>query len=67
MVSLDDFDQRLNQTMERNAFLESELDEKDSLSVTVQRLHDETRGTISYFLVPMFNFTSMHLYCRPPS
>ena len=44
MVSLDDFEQRLNQTLERNAFLESELDEKDSLTVTVQRLHDEARG-----------------------
>nr|XP_002127520.2 nuclear distribution protein nudE homolog 1 [Ciona intestinalis] len=43
IVSLDDFEQRLNQALERNAFLESELDEKDSLSVTVQRLRDEAR------------------------
>lgn len=58
MVSLDDFDQRLNQTMERNAFLESELDEKDSLSVTVQRLHDETRGMkLSSYVVVFFNFS----------
>uniref|UniRef100_H2ZKZ3 NUDE domain-containing protein n=1 Tax=Ciona savignyi TaxID=51511 RepID=H2ZKZ3_CIOSA len=43
IVSLEDFDHRLNQAYERNAFLESELDEKDSLSVTVQRLRDEAR------------------------
>ena len=28
---------------ERNAFLESELDEKDNLKAAVQRLKDETR------------------------
>ncbi|XP_076808734.1 nuclear distribution protein nudE homolog 1-like [Clavelina lepadiformis] len=43
IVSLDDFEQRLNQALERNAFLESELDEKDSLAITVQRLRDEAR------------------------
>ena len=51
MVSLDDFEQRLNQALERNAFLESELDEKDSLTVTVQRLHDEARGTFILYLL----------------
>ncbi|XP_008327728.1 nuclear distribution protein nudE-like 1-B [Cynoglossus semilaevis] len=43
IVSLDDFEGRLNQAIERNAFLESELDEKESLLVSVQRLKDEAR------------------------
>ncbi|XP_072339291.1 nuclear distribution protein nudE-like 1 isoform X1 [Scyliorhinus torazame] len=43
IVSLEDFEQRLNQAIERNAFLESELDEKESLLVSAQRLKDEAR------------------------
>lgn len=43
VVSLEDFEMRLNQAIERNAFLESELDEKETLSDTVQRLKDEAR------------------------
>lgn len=43
-MSLEDFEQRLNQAIERNAFLESELDEKESLLESVQRLKDEARG-----------------------
>ncbi|XP_023205311.1 nuclear distribution protein nudE-like 1-B [Xiphophorus maculatus] len=43
IVSLEDFESRLNQAIERNAFLESELDEKESLLVSVQRLKDEAR------------------------
>lgn len=45
-MSLEDFEGRLNQAIERNAFLESELDEKESLLVSVQRLKDEARGKI---------------------
>lgn len=41
---MEDFEQRLNQAIERNAFLESELDDKESLLVSVQRLKDEARG-----------------------
>ncbi|XP_022317848.1 nuclear distribution protein nudE homolog 1-like [Crassostrea virginica] len=41
VVSLEDFEVRLNQAIERNAFLESELDEKETLTETVQRLKDE--------------------------
>lgn len=33
-----------SQAIERNAFLESELDEKEALLDTVQRLKDEARG-----------------------
>ena len=44
MVSLETFDERQSQALERNALLESELDEKDALAVTVQRLRDEARG-----------------------
>ncbi|XP_052764816.1 nuclear distribution protein nudE-like 1-B isoform X2 [Mya arenaria] len=43
VVSLEDFETRLNQAIERNAFLESELDEKETLCETVQRLKDEAR------------------------
>lgn len=44
MTSLEDFEARLNLAIERNAFLESELDEKEALKVMVQRLKDEARG-----------------------
>ncbi|XP_063171058.1 nuclear distribution protein nudE homolog 1 isoform X2 [Candoia aspera] len=43
ITTLEDFEQRLNQAIERNAFLESELDEKESLLESVQRLKDEAR------------------------
>lgn len=43
-MSLEDFELRLNQAIERNAFLESELDEKENLLESVQRLKDEARG-----------------------
>ncbi|GFN79843.1 nuclear distribution protein nude homolog 1 [Plakobranchus ocellatus] len=43
IVSLEDFEQRLNQALERNVLLESELDEKGQLLDTVQRLKDEAR------------------------
>lgn len=43
LASLEDFEARMNATIERNAFLESELDEKESLKASVQRLKDETR------------------------
>lgn len=41
--SLEDFEQRLNEAIERNAILENELDEKETLVETVQRLKDEAR------------------------
>jgi len=43
LASLEDFEGRLNIAIERNAFLESELDEKENLKAVVQRLKDETR------------------------
>ncbi|XP_014351050.1 nuclear distribution protein nudE homolog 1 [Latimeria chalumnae] len=43
IMSLEEFEQRLNQAIERNAFLESELDEKENLTESVQRLKDEAR------------------------
>lgn len=43
-MSLEDFEQRMNHVIERNAFLESELDEKENLLESVQRLKDEARG-----------------------
>jgi len=41
--SLESFDARLNNAIERNAFLENELEEKEQLVITVQRLKDESR------------------------
>lgn len=38
------FEGALNQAYEKNAFLESEVDEKGVLQVKLQRLMDETRG-----------------------
>eukprot|EP00095_Tigriopus_kingsejongensis_P010217 maker-scaffold78_size404448-snap-gene-3.27 protein:Tk10217 transcript:maker-scaffold78_size404448-snap-gene-3.27-mRNA-1 annotation:"nuclear distribution protein nude-like 1" len=43
LASLEDFEARLNVAIERNAFLESELDEKESLKAAVQRMKDETK------------------------
>ncbi|CAF0745533.1 unnamed protein product [Didymodactylos carnosus] len=42
-VSLETFEKQLNQALEQNALLENELDEKEQLTETVQRLRDETR------------------------
>ena len=70
MVSLEDFEQRLNQAIERNAFLESELDDKESLLVSVQRLKDEARGmaclisSVSWYIVRLLTETcSNHSSC----
>lgn len=41
--TLEDFEQRLNQALERNAYLENELEEKEQLQETIQRLKDESR------------------------
>lgn len=46
-MSLEDFEQRMNHVIERNAFLESELDEKENLLESVQRLKDEARGMLT--------------------
>lgn len=43
-VSLGEFETKMNLAIERNALLESELDEKESLQAMVQRLKDEARG-----------------------
>jgi len=45
ITTIDDFEAKLNQAIERNAFLESELDEKEALKEMVQRLKDESRET----------------------
>jgi DNA-directed RNA polymerase specialized sigma54-like protein len=49
-VSLNDFEEKMNQEMERNALLEVELSEKDRMSEMVQRLKDEVRGERDYQL-----------------
>jgi chromosome segregation ATPase len=56
-VSIEDFEQKLNCAIERNAFLESELDEKESLKAIVQRLKEETKdlqGELAVKRLPVF-------------
>lgn len=43
-ASLGDFETKMNDAIERNALLEVELDEKESLQAMVQRLKDEISG-----------------------
>lgn len=43
MFSLGEFEAKMNEALEQNAILHSEMEEKDDLSETVQRLRDETR------------------------
>nr|XP_040576525.1 LOW QUALITY PROTEIN: nuclear distribution protein nudE-like 1-B [Lepeophtheirus salmonis] len=43
VASLEDFEIRMNAAIERNVYLESELDEKEALKSAVQRLKDETK------------------------
>lgn len=57
IMSLEDFEQRMNHVIERNAFLESELDEKENLLESVQRLKDEARGKLSGNLFVYTPFT----------
>jgi hypothetical protein len=62
-------DDSLLQAIERNAFLESELDEKENLVICVQRLKDEARGILAY-RVTLFWFWHSYsreaLYCCSP-
>ena len=43
MFSLGEFETKMNEALEKNAILQSEMEAKDDLSETVQRLRDETR------------------------
>lgn len=43
MCSLEDFEKKLNEAIEKNALLENEVEDKASLQVMVQRLKDESR------------------------
>ena len=58
LASLEDFEGRMNAAIERNAFLESELDEKETLKMAVQRLKDETRDLRSELKVLNPQFVS---------
>ena len=52
LASVEDFESRLNSAIERNAFLESELDEKESLKAAVQvRTDGRNEGNISPFIL----------------
>lgn len=43
-VTEEEIEAKFNLAIEKNALLESELDEKEGLKVIVQRLMDEVRG-----------------------
>ena len=60
ICSLEEFDTRLNTAIERNAFLENELEEKEQLMITVQRLKDEARGEFLYLNVVISHYRSSH-------
>lgn len=67
-MSLEDFEQRMNHVIERNAFLESELDEKENLLESVQRLKDEARGKLNknislHTVLTFINFLLMIADC----
>ncbi|XP_076366044.1 nuclear distribution protein nudE-like 1 isoform X2 [Tachypleus tridentatus] len=51
VCSLEDFESKLNQAIERNAFLESELDDKETMAMMVQRLKDEARDLRQELLI----------------
>ena len=63
LASLEDFEGRMNAAIERNAFLESELDEKETLKMAVQRLKDETRDLRSELKVLNPQFVSRNKMC----
>ena len=63
ICSLEEFDTRLNTAIERNAFLENELEEKEQLMITVQRLKDEARGEFLYLNVIISHYRSSHRRC----
>ncbi len=64
MASLEDFESRLNEALERNAFLESELDEKETLKAAVQRMKDETKDLKSELrvLAPRHSLSLQHSF-----
>ncbi|RKP06095.1 hypothetical protein THASP1DRAFT_3566, partial [Thamnocephalis sphaerospora] len=63
-TSLRDIEARLHQTMERNAFLEGELETKNKLVVVVQRLKDELRDLQLELSVLRSKRSSTHLKRR---
>ncbi|XP_021960774.1 nuclear distribution protein nudE-like 1-A isoform X2 [Folsomia candida] len=68
-MSIEDFELKLNQAIERNVYLESELDEKDNLKAMVQRLKDETRDLRYELQVTKQtadHVDSNRLECTPP-
>lgn len=60
VFSLGEFETKLNEALERNAILESELDEKDELAETVQRLRDEARDLKQELAVRQHRTNSIH-------
>lgn len=46
MATEEEIEAKFNSAIEKNALLESELDEKESLKIIVQRLMDENRGKL---------------------
>ena len=61
LASLEDFEGRMNSAIERNAFLESELDEKEALKAAVQRMKDETRDLRSELKVLHTTSGTIHI------
>ena len=51
LASLEEFESSMNAAIERNAFLESELDERNNLAMAVYRLKEEAKELRSELLV----------------
>lgn len=51
----------LNQAYERNAVLESEVDEVETLRIRLQRATDEARGMITNFMYILHMHVSMNV------
>lgn len=49
-VTEEEIEAKFNLAIEKNALLESELDEKESLKAKVQRLMDEVRGWFIFYV-----------------
>ena len=61
MFSLGEFEAKMNEALEQNAILHSEMEAKDDLAETVQRLRDETRDLKQELAVRQKNNQTLNL------
>ena len=61
VATLKDLEQRLDIECEKNALLESEVVEKQTMAITVQRLKDEARGILCFKCFRIFYTKSLKI------